>query len=241
LTATGSRASILASIQQSLKTGRHLPKPPSVVLAPPPAAPDMDVLAATFAAELERLSGTVMRLPDWEVAPWLAGLLKERGMNDLLSWQAEALQIPGVLAALRESGVNILDGEVPAAEPARTEALERIEKARVGLTGADAALAETGTLVLWSGRGRPRLASLSVRTHVALLDPRRLFANWAAWLQAEGPAAVERLGQASNLVLIGGPSRTGDIEMTLTVGVHGPAQVIAVLVSGIDVPPPGAV
>jgi L-lactate dehydrogenase complex protein LldG len=238
---TGSRAIILASIQQSLKTARHLPEAPQVIVTPPPPPPATDALVATFAAELERLSGSFLTLPAYEIAPWLAGLLKERGLNDLLSWQAEALPVPGVLAALRESGINILDGEVPAVEPSRTEALVRIETAKVGLTGVDAALADTGTLALWTGPGRPRLASLSVRTHVALLDPRRLFANWEAWLQAEGPGVVERLAQSSNLVLIGGPSRTGDIEMTLTVGVHGPGQVIAVLVSGADVPPVSAV
>jgi L-lactate dehydrogenase complex protein LldG len=238
---TASRASILASIQHSLQNARHLPEAPTVVLAQPAPAPDAGVLAATFAAELGRLSGTVMALPAWEVAPWLAGLLRERGTNELLAWRAEALPVPGVLAALRESGMTILDGEVPSAEPARSQALARIETVKVGLTGVDAAFAETGTLALWTGPGRPRLASLSVRTHVALLDPRRLFASWAAWLQAEGTAVVERLAQASNLALIGGPSRTGDIEMTLTVGVHGPGQVIAVLVSGVDGPPATAV
>src|SRR6187431_2906632 len=110
---TGSRASILASIQQSLKTARHLPEAPKVMLAPPPSAPDADALAATFAAELERLSGTYMSLPAWEIAPWLTGLLQERGVSDLLAWQAEALPVPGVLAALRENGINVLDGEVP--------------------------------------------------------------------------------------------------------------------------------
>ena len=97
-------------------------------------------------------------------------------------------------------------------------------------------LTDTGTLALWSGPGRPRLASLSVRTHVALLDPRRLYASWAAWLQTEGPSAAERLTRASNLSLISGPSRTGDIEMTLTVGVHGPGQVIVILVSDAQSP-----
>src|SRR5205085_11656505 len=132
---TASRASILASIQQSLKTARHLPEAPQVVLAPTPPAPTIDVLAAAFAAELERLSGTFMTLPQYEIAPWLVGLLKERGVNDLLAWQAEALPVPGVLEALRENGINILDGQVPAAEPGRTEALARIETVKVGLTG----------------------------------------------------------------------------------------------------------
>ncbi|MEP7356047.1 MAG: lactate utilization protein [Anaerolineales bacterium] len=239
---TGSRASILASIQKSLHgTQRHLPEAPTVVLSPPPLVADSTALAAKFAEELARISGTFIILPAWEIAPWLAALLKERGTNDLLAWQPDALPVPGVLAALRAGGVNLLDGEVPAAEPGRSQALARIETAKVGLTGVDAAFAETGTLALWTGPGRPRLASLSVRTHVALLDPRRLFASWAAWLQTEGPAVVERLQQASNLALIGGPSRTGDIEMTLTVGVHGPGQVIVILVSGADVPPAGAV
>ena len=238
---TGSRASILASIQQSLKTARHLPEAPKSSSRCPRRHPLRMRSWRHLRPELERLSGTFLTLPAYEIAPWLVGLLKELGLNELLSWQAEALPVPGVLAALRAGGINILDGEVPAAEPGRTEALARIETVKVGLTGVDAALAETGTLALWTGPGRPRLASLSVRTHVALLDPRRLFANWEAWLQAEGPAVVERLTQASNLVLVGGPSRTGDIEMTLTVGVHGPGQVIAVLVSGTDVPPVSAV
>ena len=99
---TASRASVLASIKQSLKTARHLPEAPKVVLASPPPAFDVGALAATFAAELERLSGTFMTLPAFEIAPWLAGLLKERGVNDLLAWQADALPVPGVLAALRE-------------------------------------------------------------------------------------------------------------------------------------------
>ena len=100
-----------------------------------------------------------------------------------------------------------------------------------GLTGADAAFADTGTLALTAGPGRPRLASLSVRTHVALLDPRCLYPSWAAWLAAEGSGVAQRLAGASNLTLITGPSRTGDIEMTLTVGVHGPGELIVVLVS----------
>ena len=119
---------------------------------------------------------------------------------------------------------------MPPDEPARSAALARVEQVTFGLTGADAAFADTGTLALLTGPGRPRLASLSVRTHVALLDPQRLYGSWAAWLAADGPAATRRLAAASNLTLITGPSRTADIEMTLTVGVHGPGEVIVALV-----------
>lgn len=233
---TDSRASILASLQQSLKQARHLPPAPQVTLTPPAAPPEPALLAEAFASELRRLSGTFLSLPAHEIAPWLANWLQERGARDLLSWQAADLPVPGLLAQLQSGGVTVLDGVLPAAEPSRAETLARLETALVGLTGADAAFADTGTLALWSGPGRPRLASLSVRTHVALLDPRRLYASWAAWLQTEGPSAAERLTRASNLSLISGPSRTGDIEMTLTVGVHGPGQVIVILVSDAQSP-----
>src|SRR5207237_7271276 len=136
----------------------------------------------------------------------------------------------GVLEARHAGGVRLVDSSVPSGEPARSVALADIEQVTFGLTGADAAFADTGTLALLAGRGRPRLASLSVRTHVALLDPRRLYASWAAWLAADGQAAPQRLTGNSNLTLVTGPSRTGDIEMTLTVGVHGPGEMIVALV-----------
>lgn len=223
-----SRSRILDSIRQSLRSARYIPPAPQVTL-PPPAAGDAS-LAERFAAELAQLSGKCVSLPANGMAAWLLGLLQERDMHDLLSWQAADLPVPGLLDDLRSGGINLLDGMLPHVEPARSASLARVEQVAFGLTGADAAFADTGTIVLMAGPGRPRLASLSVRTHVALLDPNRLYPSWAAWLAAEGQRAQGRLAGASNLTLITGPSRTADIEMTLTVGVHGPGELIVALV-----------
>jgi len=137
--------------------------------------------------------------------------------------------VPGVLDFLRREGVNVPGTSLPAEPGQRAARVGEIERVTVGLTGVDAVLADTGTLALRSGPGRPRLASLSVSTHIALFTPAQVFASWAAWW-GQLDERTEWVREYSNLTLISGPSRTADIEMTLTTGVHGPGEVIAVLV-----------
>lgn len=93
--------------------------------------------------------------------------------------------------------------------------------ASLGLTACDMAIAETGSLVLVAGPGKSREASLLPRTHVALLDPRQLLPDLAAALEK-----LKTLGPLAHVNIITGPSRTADIEMTLTKGVHGPKRLL---------------
>jgi L-lactate dehydrogenase complex protein LldG len=90
---------------------------------------------------------------------------------------------------------------------------------QAGLSGALAAIAETGTLVLPSGAGRGQFVSLTPEIHIAVLDSRSIYQDLSQVLN------LPELREASAISLISGPSRTADIEMTLTIGVHGPSQV----------------
>lgn len=95
--------------------------------------------------------------------------------------------------------------------------------ADAGVTGAVAALAETGSVVVSSGPGRSRLVSLLPPVHIALVPVSCLTSDlltWAAARSGEWPA---------NVTVISGPSRTADIEQTLAIGMHGPRRVIAIL------------
>jgi L-lactate dehydrogenase complex protein LldG len=95
--------------------------------------------------------------------------------------------------------------------------------ADVGLTGADAALAETGTVVIGSGPGRSRLVPLLPPVHIALVSTACLTTDLFTWTASRaGPPAA-------SLTLISGPSKTADIEQTLAIGVHGPRRFIAIL------------
>ena len=97
----------------------------------------------------------------------------------------------------------------------------------VGVTGAFAALAETGTLMLVSGPGTPGSVSLVPETHIAVLQASRVVSHMEeAWDMAR--AELRRLPRA--VTFISGPSRTGDIEQQLVLGAHGPYRVHIIIV-----------
>ena len=97
--------------------------------------------------------------------------------------------------------------------------------AEVGVTGCDAAIAETGSLVLLSDEGKPRTASLLPPVHLAVVRRADICPGMGDFLR-ERAADV---AAAACCTFVTGPSRTADIELTLTLGVHGPGRVIVVL------------
>jgi L-lactate dehydrogenase complex protein LldG len=224
---TDSRASILANIRRSLATAR-LPAPPNVTPSSTNANVAPNELAERFAAELAALSGAFQRVARADLTNFIVQVLREREAGELLTWRADQLPAPEVLIGLRTAGVSVCEADLPRDE-SRAAGVADLARLMVGLTGADAAFADTGTLALLSGAGRPRLASMSVRTHIALLTPEQLYPSLGAWL-AERQQLRDELRTRAALTFITGPSRTADIEMTLTVGVHGPAEVLVVLV-----------
>ncbi len=162
-----------------------------------------------FREELALLGGKVELCPRRELADHVLSLLRERGVERLLAWEAECLP-DGLMPMLQASGIEIVHS--PDA------------KAQAGLTGALAGLANSGTLVLAGGKGQPLSASLLPEIHLAILESACLYDNLESFLKEK--TACQALCDAPAAVLISGPSRTADIEMTLTIGVHGPREVI---------------
>lgn len=97
----------------------------------------------------------------------------------------------------------------------------------VGVTGAFAAIAETGTLMVVSGPQTPANVSLLPETHIAIVPIERIVKHMEdAWDLAR--AELGELPRAVNF--ISGPSRTGDIEQVIILGAHGPYRVHLILV-----------
>ena len=104
----------------------------------------------------------------------------------------------------------------------------------VGVTTAQAGIAETGTLVLDSSVEHNRLISLVPPVHIAILDAARIYATLGETL-----AMLQNSGEVSPAItFITGPSRTADIELTLAIGVHGPQELYVIIIQ--DQKPLGA-
>ncbi len=99
------------------------------------------------------------------------------------------------------------------------------------MTSADAAFASTGSIVLASGRGKSRAASLLPLRHLVLVPMSRIHPTVEAWLRTlrHDQALGSFLRVSGQIVFITGPSKSADIELNLTLGVHGPRVVHALI------------
>jgi L-lactate dehydrogenase complex protein LldG len=205
-----SRDNILHRIRTAV--GRSAGQPPS---DPPPVRlrvplVEREARVASMIAQVEALAGRACRTTDPRAvaAEVIAGkssvasnapFLSERGITSL----------PCVRTGITD----------------RDELRAVCAAADVGITSADYALADTGTLVMLSSPEEARLISLLPPAHLAIVPRDRILTGLdELFLLLPRPAE-----QTSSMVLITGPSRTADIEQILVRGVHGPGQLTVVI------------
>ena len=137
--------------------------------------------------------------------------------KSVLSWDADKLPY-GTGACLSATDRKVYYGSDSKADQGQAE---------IGLTGCENAIAETGTLAMTSGPGRPRSASLMPIEHVVVIRAADILLGMGDYFRKAYEAKAG--GQMPYVVFITGPSRTADIELSLTLGVHGPGELIAVI------------
>jgi L-lactate dehydrogenase complex protein LldG len=208
------RDHILHRIRTALgrSAGQAVADPPPVRLVLPQV--DRETRISSFTARLEALAGKVYRVATKEEACALVAAAIE-------GKSAVASNAP----FLAECGIAALPGvESGIADRARLQ--ERCAVVDVGISSADYALADTGTLVMLSSAQEARLVSLLPPAHIAVAPLERMLTGLDE-LFTVLPRPAE---QTSSMVLITGPSRTADIEQILVRGVHGPGQITVILV-----------
>ena len=109
---------------------------------------------------------------------------------------------------------------------AHTETPALFNAVDAGLTLSRASIAETGTVVLWSGPQSPRLLSLVPPIHIVVVNAHQVVDTLFDLIHQQGWSE----GMPTNVVLVSSPSKTADIQQTLAYGAHGPKQLVVILV-----------
>lgn len=181
--------------------------------------------------------------------------LDAKGLSDLFVQMAQEVQttvtrvvaaadVPGAVAEYLTNHnlpADIAMAPDPAldAYPWSDRPLLRIRRGRaqdldqVSVTGAFAAVAETGTLMLTSGNDRPTTLNLMPDTHIVVLRADQIVGPYeTAWERLRATETGNTMPRTVNFIT--GPSRTGDIEQRMQLGAHGPRRLHIVLVDGPD-------
>jgi|SaaInlStandDraft_4_1057021.scaffolds.fasta_scaffold44036_2 L-lactate dehydrogenase complex protein LldG len=163
-----------------------------------------------FITEAEKLICKIHQVTDEEEAIEEILTLVE-GEEKILGWSLDEIGLPSLEPALNAKNIHVDTSPNP--------------EARYGVTGVDAALAATGSIILSSGAGKPRVASLLPLVHIAVLRSEKIIQDLESWV-----AHQENLTEPSNIFVISGPSKTADIAMELVMGMHGPQEIHIILI-----------
>ncbi|MET0084974.1 MAG: lactate utilization protein [Sedimenticola sp.] len=177
----------------------------------------------TFSRKLELVRAEVHRVNEQTWCAKLQSLCNEKGLENLLHGKN------GPLADSLESAWGA-DGT-----PSLVSLDERIESWKepifndihASVTSVRAGIAKVGTLVLWPTPEEPRTYSLVPPVHFAVLHTDKLYDSFPEVIEKES----WHEGMPTNALLISGPSKSADIEQTLSYGVHGPTELVVLLVS----------
>lgn len=157
--------------------------------------------------------------------------------------EAAMAQVETWFADIRPAVVDLSDSTLQ--ERARFEEVVKTAGARlaetvadqlaadVSITGVDWAISSTGTLVMGCGETRSRVSPIGADCHIAVVQERQMVHDLNDLAEIWDEQFNEPKSWPANLLMITGPSKTGDIEMKLTQGVHGPGRLL-VLVVGND-------
>jgi L-lactate dehydrogenase complex protein LldG len=181
----------------------------------PQTEQDQPTLIARFAQEAEKAGCVVHQVSTDQEA--INAVMQLIGEDTAVScWQLDQIPLPGLAADFDEADISCVGQDA---------------SVRVGVTGVNAALAATGSVVVMSGNGRYRASSLLPPVHIAVVTANQIYANLESWWLEQKSASLGQVRQHSNIVVITGPSRTADIAMQLVMGMHGPRELHIVLLS----------
>ncbi len=207
--------SVIDNIRRSLGRTAQTPLSLRPAIYESRLAETVDSETERFLDEVRKLSGVAQKLTPDSVSDVLSALVAEQNIRKATLWQTPLFEQLGLENTLRSLGVDLISSTADKHEMALCD---------LGITEADYLLPETGTVVLKSSAEKPRAVSLLPRIHLAIVRPEML--------RADMHQVFAEAKNSNYLVFITGPSRTADIELTVTLGVHGPKNLYVWMLAG---------
>lgn len=206
---------IIENVRRSLGRTAQTPLgvPPAIYEPRQPESVDSEI--ERFLGEVKKLSGVGQKLSPSEIDSALKTLVEEQNIRKAAVWETPHLRQLGITEILNSLGVELVSPNANKHEMTLCD---------LGITEADYLLPETGTIVLRSSTEKPRAVSLLPRVHLAIVRPEML--------RADMHQVFAEAKDHHYLVFITGPSRTADIELTVTLGVHGPKNLYVWMMEG---------
>ncbi len=226
---TSSRDKILNKLREAQKPFPDAPPRPQQYL---PVAlvddPSPEGLLNQFSRIMQELKGQVFVVEGDEAArDKVLELLKSHNTTKLLAWDFKHIPVQHLESAIKESGITIHYPEMH--DEFRRETIETIHEAQASLTGADTAIAATGTLVVSTGAGKGRIPTVLAPVHIVVITVDQIVPRLEDWVAQQRAHELGGLWNSANVCFISGPSKTADIEMEMILGVHGPGIVQVVV------------
>jgi L-lactate utilization protein LutC len=221
---------------------KHVPDHPSLKMELPQQEQKVRTIQAKNEARRERLITALLSRAEqmgWrvnrvpgpeEAARAVAEIARDAGAKKAARSAQDIFKRVDVDGALRKMGINPL-----VLASGRTRHRSQLKglsfEAEVGITGVDYAIAETGSCVVIPRKGLSRMVSLAPPVYIALVEPAQVMESLDDVFAIRRMQYMQNNGRDTNYMnFISGPSRTADIEMTISIGVHGPGQVHLIMI-----------
>lgn len=179
-----------------------------------------EALIDKFSTEIQNVNTTVVRAQNEDkLVNNILELIQDKQLNTFTIWDTPYLKELGIKDTLKEKGLKVVT----------VKNKTSLATADIGITEADYAIADTGTLVLLTDSKRPRGVSLVPPIHLAVVKPENIVNNINDLFIILKDRIDTSQEMKSCMTFITGPSRTADIELNLTLGVHGPKELYVLL------------
>jgi len=225
MTEVGKQDGVLDNVRRALGRTTTVAPVPLEDFAAPRAESDPDAVLKRFIDEVQLVRGAVHLCASNDLVPTIlqiqppeAGEIAISGSHLLSDLAVERELVANGCSVFNTAGVD------------HEKLVTRLAGAAAGITSVDYALAETGTLAVSSDEPAALLVSLLPPVHIAIVRRAQIFASLDEVINGLGQQALEARAGGRSVSFITGPSRTSDVELVLSIGVHGPKELHVIVV-----------